>query len=228
MKKIIVAMAFFVVFASQAKNELYNAVNNNDAKKVLELLKNGANPNGDEPNKVPLVTAVTWNKKDIVTILLDNPYKKADVNYYEKELYRGTETKTTALLQAVFKSVEIVILLLKNGANPNLVDQDGDTALHRLIIAVGNVGTISGKDAHQMIKLLLSAGADLTIKNNAGQTPLALANQLGGEVGNLFSKAVDDWKKEHKGKSIKQVARRMANPNITQGHEFETMSFKFE
>lgn len=219
MKKIVVVMMFFVVFASQAINELYDAVNSNDAKKVLELLKNGANPNGDEPNKVPLVTAVTWNKKDIVTILLDNPYKKADVNYYEKGLCMGTEIKTTALLQAVYKSVEIVILLLKNGANPNLVNQDGDTALHNLIFAVGNVGTISGKDAHQMIKLLLSAGADLTIKNNAGQTPLALANQLGGEVGNLFSKAVDDWKKEQMG--LSNVVQQKKMP-------FEDVTFKFQ
>ena len=52
-------------------------------------------------------------------------------------------------------------LLLEAGANPNLQDEFGMTALHA---AVG-VGSLD------IARMLLDAGADATIENDEGETP---------------------------------------------------------
>jgi uncharacterized protein len=65
--------------------------------------------------------------------------------------------------------VRIVMLLLNNGANPNVREQDGHTPLH---------AAAQNGDA-QMIRSLLYNGADMSIKNNDGKTPIELALEAG-------------------------------------------------
>ncbi len=62
-------------------------------------------------------------------------------------------------------------LLLSKGADPNLIDKLGNTALIRLIDNIDNIGFFDGYD---MTSLLLEAGADITIKNNSGNTALTI------------------------------------------------------
>jgi ankyrin repeat protein len=59
--------------------------------------------------------------------------------------------------------------LLRRGASPNLTDAQGWTALHQAV-SRGNAN---------MLRALLDAGADVTRRNNAGATPLAMAKALG-------------------------------------------------
>ena len=59
-------------------------------------------------------------------------------------------------------SNEVIKFLLENGANPNLQDKNGETALHGAAFFL-NV---------QNIQTLLNYGADLTIKNNKGLTAI--------------------------------------------------------
>ncbi len=94
--------------------------------------------------------------------------KQADSDGNEDEKAAGR----TALMEAVSHSDydvapegvnrnEVVRLLLKAGADPNLRDQDGNTAL---ILCEGDA---------DMALLLIKAGADVNAENNDGATALS-------------------------------------------------------
>lgn len=72
--------------------------------------------------------------------------------------------------------VRIVKLLLESGADPNVREQSGFTALH----AAAQNGDV------EMIRALLFAGADLTLKNDAGKSALDIAMDAGHEKATLL------------------------------------------
>jgi len=75
----------------------------------------------------------------------------------------------TPLMHAAFlKQLESVRLLLDLGADVNLQDRDGRTALNRAIL-----GCNDKKRSLPVVELLLQRGADPTIKDREGKTPLA-------------------------------------------------------
>lgn len=84
----------------------------------------------------------------------------------------------TALHMACGKgNAEYVHILLEHGANPNLTDNDGNTAAHDL------AGKWNGDESLPILKDLCNHGADLSLKNNAGQSvtgllPEEVLNQL--------------------------------------------------
>lgn len=63
------------------------------------------------------------------------------------------------LQQSIFFSPEILDLLLKNGADPNVRNAEGETLLHLIADPVA-------------IRLLLAAGANIEARDNKGWTPL--------------------------------------------------------
>jgi len=69
---------------------------------------------------------------------------------------------------------DLVRLLLKYNADPNLKNLDGDTPLH---YAAGNQGFPT--EACWTIEALIQAGANPNLKNRAGQTPVDLARERG-------------------------------------------------
>ena len=71
---------------------------------------------------------------------------------------------------------KIVKMLLANGADPNIREQWGHTALH----AAAENGD------EEMIRILLYGGADLTLKNSQGKTALDLAMEGGHEKASLL------------------------------------------
>ena len=81
----------------------------------------------------------------------------------------------TPLHHAVrFRSPAAVETLLEYGANVNQVcKRSGSTPLHRAVTSTGAPRT-AGKqrEALEIIALLLKAGADPTIRNKSGKTPL--------------------------------------------------------
>jgi ankyrin repeat protein len=65
----------------------------------------------------------------------------------------------------------IVKLLLDHGADPNVREQNGFTALH----------AAAQNDDVEIIRLLLLGGADLTIKSTSGKTAMDIAEDAGHE-----------------------------------------------
>jgi ankyrin repeat protein len=169
------------------------------------LIEKGANPNpADRTGRTPLYSAVDFHTMpqsnrpspkeidnessslDVVKALLA---KSADVNAqlkqqqpYRTKLDRGDDTMltagTTPLLRAAKAGdIEVMKLLLAQGANPKLVTRNGVNPL----MAAAGLGTkeedTTGRrktqaETIEAIKLCLEAGVDVNTADNRGQTAL--------------------------------------------------------
>merc|ERR1719383_215399 len=69
---------------------------------------------------------------------------------------------------SVFEPNSITKLLLEKGADPNIQNSDGETALY-LAARYSNKG---------MAKLLIEKGADINVQNSYGETPLMGASLM--------------------------------------------------
>ena len=79
----------------------------------------------------------------------------------------------TALMgAALYEYNDVAELLLERGANPNIQNNDGFTAI--MFASINDDNT-------EMIELLLSYGADLHIRNNSGETALTVAINEGNQ-----------------------------------------------
>jgi ankyrin repeat protein len=91
------------------------------------------------------------------------------------DVHATDKNGVTALHHAVrFRSPVAVETLIEHGANVNQkCRRSGSTPLHRAVTQTGAPGT-AGKQAaaHEIIDILLSAGADPAITNKSGRTPL--------------------------------------------------------
>ncbi len=91
----------------------------------------------------------------------------ADVNASDKN-------GVTALHHAVrFRFPIAVAVLIQHGSNVNQVcNKSGSTPLHRAVTSTGAPGTAGKRqEAIEIIRLLIAAGANPCITNNAGRTP---------------------------------------------------------
>lgn len=80
----------------------------------------------------------------------------------------GNGSATPLMYASSAGHTKTVQVLIKNGANVNVRDDDGDTALAYAAVRGAPI---------DLVKTLLSAGADVNIKNNRGQTALMLATE---------------------------------------------------
>jgi ankyrin repeat protein len=75
---------------------------------------------------------------------------------------------TSALMVAARSNrLDLCRLLLESGANPNLQNNDGDTALHQ-----------TERTAHDVILLLVRDGASSDVLNQSGITPYQMHNKV--------------------------------------------------
>lgn len=170
--------------------DIFQAIASQNLHDLTNLLLRGVNPNilkPDFPWWTPLHEAIEQleygGKIEVLVLLLRYG---ASVNAWD------ADHNSTPLLMAVFRrQIEAVRLLLAAGADPNIVDSEGDSPLrwcveHReydtaaLLLGCGATKTINysggasgmnalGQAAKQldlrMIQLLLEAGADPTFKD---------------------------------------------------------------
>lgn len=91
----------------------------------------------------------------------------ADPNRHAAFLHdsSASDSGATPLLVAVRHDLELFTLLLDNRGDPNQVDADGQTCLHRAVFG----------RREKVVKLLLARGARANIRDKNGRTPLGFA-----------------------------------------------------
>jgi ankyrin repeat protein len=181
-------------------DQIGKAAARGDTASVLELLENGADVNElDADGRTPVMAATRGNHVDTVRALIE---AGADVDIRDDRLdnpflYAGAEGM-----------LEILRLTIEAGADPTLTNRFGGTALipasergHVEIVQelltrtqvdidhVNNLGWTAlleaivlsnGDERHQQIvQLLVDHGADITIPDKDGVTPLQHAQQRG-------------------------------------------------
>jgi ankyrin repeat protein len=131
---------------------------------VQALLKGGAGINEkDKAGFNALLRALQSKHDDVAEVLVVRP--ELDVNA------QGSNG-ITALMQYVIRNDKNRIQnLLDRGANPNLRDDEQDTALH-LAAQRGDI---------DIVRMLLAKEADVNAKNKLGGTPLMWAGVYGHE-----------------------------------------------
>ena len=138
----------------------------------------------------PLVTATRLGYIPMVKLLLQDG---ADANMQSHFCTIASPRRGTALHFAVMdESVELVNLLLENGASVHAKDSDGETALHKAakcycVCNVGIGGHASSKQfarehekQRKITELLCRSSSGVDVKNNDGATPLHIATFTSG------------------------------------------------
>lgn len=138
---------------------------------VEKLLKAGADPNRGAAVGggivSPLYVATQRGDLQSIKVLLNNA-SKADPDL------KGPHGAQPLAIAAFQSRADIARYLIEAGARVNLqrksATQDGQTALHAACLRSGNLW---------VIRVLLKAGADVSIKDGLGRTPLAIARAKG-------------------------------------------------
>ena len=160
----------------------------NNVEMVKLLINAGANVNArDRSDETPLFWLSRGNRAtEICKLLIASG---ADVN--ARENIGGDTVLHDAVLDT---SKEVVELLINNGANLDARDKAGRTPLHEFASAGGSskaiYKTLSGqvvvreyeflpKPNLQILELLIDSGADTSLKDSSGETPLNIAIRKG-------------------------------------------------
>lgn len=135
-----------------------------DAIKIMEfLIQNGLDINQDSGLGTPLAVNAYWGHEKIVDFLLKNGATITAVS----------EKKDTPLHTAMYSELRphLVKTLLDNGVSINAQNKLGDTPLHIFI----DRNPYHKEEVYEILSLLKNNGADFSIKNNDGLTPLLIA-----------------------------------------------------
>ena len=189
-----------MLYYKKMADEIFVAIKNNDLKKVLELTRSGMNFNytmGTFGTRSPLSYAAAYGSRLVITYLLK---AGADPNYYQgfdigplRQAIQNRDsdivkmfidagadvngiakhTRPSTPLMAAFNArvrIDVIKMLLKAGANPNICGSNENPALHEILSSKKPL-----KTKVEIAELLIGAGADVNAKNYTGMTPLHYA-----------------------------------------------------
>ena len=108
----------------------------------------------------PLAIAAGDGKAALIPVLI-----RFGADIHTKDDQNNTPLILIARFADQEKAVEVAKRLQDAGIDVNAQNKDGETALYRAVL----------RKNYQLIQFLIEHGADATIPNNQGQTPLALA-----------------------------------------------------
>jgi ankyrin repeat protein len=194
---------------------------------VRELLAYGANPNADFNNLTVTESGggMTMEFTGAGSVLIyavksGNPEMVREILRYHPNLEtRDREGRTAIFAVGDWRSededgarVECLRLLVREGADVNARDSDGNTPLHRIyledveeeLLKLGADVNAKNKDGETpiftnvselSIPIFLEHGADLTIRNNKGQTVMEAAKDKGPAREKALREAIANMKK---------------------------------
>lgn len=140
----------------EADWKLARACRSGRVSEIRDLLEAGGNPNFTMSSNdfSCLHQAVMRGSDDIINLLLDYgaDVNKADERYFNR----------TALFSAVTTSSQATITLLERGADPYVIDSQGNTPL----FLAASEGLL------ESVKILLDRGVEVNFRNSAGCTAL--------------------------------------------------------
>jgi ankyrin repeat protein len=193
----------FAIGSANDKSPLIQAVENGHVEIVELLVARGADvqQQESETHMSPLHYAAAHDELEMITILLENGADlNAENDFQWTPLFSAARMGSVESVQALIDAgAEVdalsaegrtpmmvliergrlggmtakMMLLLDNGADPNLQDNNGDTALH----FAASTGKL------EAIPILTGHGANGNLQNNEGQTPLDVAaNEQTAEI----------------------------------------------
>lgn len=167
-KLLCLALGWMIIAGCAAKSPLMRAVADGDSFSAQTLIKQGADVNIKDSNGYSALThAVIKGHKDIAKILLENKANLRVTDVYGNNLL---------LIAASSCNSEMLQFLIDNGLELNSKNNEGATALHN------TAQCYKSHKSYSSTKLLIEKGADASIKDSYGLTPLNYA---------LYSKHVD-------------------------------------
>jgi ankyrin repeat protein len=131
------------------------------ADEAIDLLKQTDVNVLDGEARTPLFYAIIEDRLDIFVWLLAHG---ADINHQDRNGWSALDFAIQG------KRIEIAKLLLEQEASIDLKDPYGNTPLWR--------ATFDAKGDYELVKILISHGADPHLKNNSGRSPLDFASQI--------------------------------------------------
>jgi len=167
-------------FGSNINNDLLLSIQNGKLKQFEKLLTKGADPNyrdeNGDPQYRPVVMEQAAVHKDSMFLLL---CLKHGAN---PDILDGYKSTPVIIEAAKYSRLENVKLLVKYGANLNVQNKNGNTALHTAI-AVKN---------YDIAFFLVSNGASLKIEDKWGYTPIDMLEKF-GDAGVKKGSEYHDW-----------------------------------
>jgi ankyrin repeat protein len=177
----------------EGSTALYWAALHGRTSTVQLLLDAGANPSARTlRNSTPLEVAVGGKHPDVIRLLVD-----ADAEIDVQSDDQGT---SPLMIAASSGQTDVVRLLVSRGANPNLKNRAGQTALFSAV----------KEDQSEIVAILIKAGADVNAATPKRVTPLHLSASLGRSeaAGILLAAGADPRKAAVDGSTPIEVAYR--------------------
>jgi len=172
------------------------------------LLAQGADPRETyefEGAMLPIHSAISEGQSDTAQLFCQHHTIGETINQgasldisgpHREEEYE--DNVTPLMLAVINESTEITQLLIRNGADLNVMDDSGRTALD-----------YAARDANtDLMEILLSAGADPNLEGSDGQTPLSRS------VGELISKREELNEVEGDEERMSEALRELAGPKF--------------
>lgn len=169
---IVCLLGTFVVFRTLLKPALAQALASGNVVETEWLLNCGAKTNENyttpDGEYTPLMIAADGGNATMVRVLLGHGAKINGKNL----------TGQSVLMTSCHRgNSEIVRLLIERGADVNAADTDHNHVIHYAVSGPGLFRPGAPYDKTNKLTLLLSAGADVNQKGEAGATPLMYAAQ---------------------------------------------------